>query len=306
MASSISANALVHITGDRTEATARLQRSFIDSRPDVQHDLALQYNEMSQAVADLVTSGGTKPDGKYLISLFENALPASYAQVRQMMRYQKHDDFEVYFQDILEQVKAEVKSVSQPAVGAFAARSGTQQPGQRQPSQDGQGLGANPCFNCGSLQHTYKCPEDKVKCAHCGGGHMSSLCPKGPGGALRTLSVHTPSALSRSVKSKKPAAEGNAHSVQPAAGASPSTKPSTVALQTPDEAQLIAQFRAYRAGKAAAAASSGNATASIVGAYNWLSNVSFPELSYISSQLSRFVSNLARPTTPQRSVCSST
>ena len=92
---------------------------------------------------------------------------------------------------------------------------------------------------------------------------MSSLCPKGPGGALRdSLSAYAKRALSRSVKSKKPAAEGNAHSVQPAAGASPSTKPSTVALQTPDEAQLIAQFQAYRAGKAAAAASSGNATAS--------------------------------------------
>ena len=257
-----------HSTGDRTEATARLQRSFIDSRaPMSTDDLALQYNEMSQAVADLVTSGGTKPDGKYLISLFENALPASYAQVRQMMRYQKHDDFEVYFQDILEQVKAEVKSVSQPAVGAFAARSGTQQPSQRPPSQGGQGLGANPCFNCGSLQHTRdKCPEDKVKCAHCGGGHMSSLCPKGPGGPLRdSLSAYAKRALSRSVKGKKPAAEGNAHSVQPAAGASPSapsTKPSTVAPQTQDEAQLIAQFRAYRAGKAAASTSSGKATTS--------------------------------------------
>ena len=33
----------------------------------------------------------------------------------------------------------------------------------------------------------------------------------------------------------------------------------------------------------------------LVGAYNWLSNVSFPELSYISSQLSRFVSNPGAP-----------
>ena len=49
------------------------------------------------AVADLVTSGGQRPEGKYLISLFENALPASYAQVRQMLRYQKHDDFEDYY-----------------------------------------------------------------------------------------------------------------------------------------------------------------------------------------------------------------
>ena len=152
--------------GDRTEATARMQRSFIDSRATMStDDLAMQYNEMSQAVADLVTSGGQCPEGKYLISLLENALPASYAQVRQMLRYQRHDDFEEYYQDILEQVKAEVKSVAQPAMGAFSA-SGRPNPGSSNDGDTGapRGLGSNPCFNCGSMQHTRdKCPKDKVR-----------------------------------------------------------------------------------------------------------------------------------------------
>ena len=82
-----------HSSGDRTEATARMQRSFIDPRaPMSTDDLSLQYNEICQAVADYTTAGGTKPDGEFLISLFENA---SYAQVRQMLRYRKHTDFEV-------------------------------------------------------------------------------------------------------------------------------------------------------------------------------------------------------------------
>ena len=247
-----------HSSGDRTEATARMQRSFIDPRaPMSTDDLALQYNEISQAVADLVTSGGDKPDGKYLISLFENALPASYAQVRQMIRYQKHDDFEEYYQDMLEQVKAEVKSVSQPSLGAFTFQNAGGQPNGQTANGAGtgvaRGLGANPCFNCGSMQHTRdKCPKDKVKCAHCGGGHLSALCPKGPGGALRdSLSAYAKRALARTVKGKK-STESTAHTASTSAAASGA--PSTVALQTPDDAQLAAQFRAYRAGKAAAAA----------------------------------------------------
>ena len=200
-----------------------------------------------------------------LISLFENALPASYAQVRQMLRYRKHTDFEVYYQDILEQVKAEVKSVSQPALGAFAAQGGRRDGGRTNPNQTqggGLGLGANPCFNCGATTHTRdKCPDPKVKCGHCGGGHMSSLCPKGPGSALRdSLSAYAKRALARSVKDKKGKEDkdkGGAHSVQ-----APPASSSTVALQTPDEAQLAAQFRAYRAGKAAAAAGRAGASSS--------------------------------------------
>ena len=200
-----------------------------------------------------------------LIALFENALPASYAQVRQMLRYRKHTDFEVYYQDILEQVKAEVKSVSQPALGAFAAQGGRRDGGRTNPNQTqggGLGLGANPCFNCGATTHTRdKCPDPKVKCGHCGGGHMSSLCPKGPGSALRdSLSAYAKRALARSVKDKRGKEDkdkGGAHSVQ-----APPASSSTVALQTPDEAQLAAQFRAYRAGKAAAAAGRAGASSS--------------------------------------------
>ena len=245
-----------HSSGDRTEAAARMQRSFIDPRaPMSTDDLALQYNEMSQAVADLVTSGGSQPDGPYLISLLENALPASYAQVRQMVRYRRHTDFEDYYQDVLEQVKAEVRSTTQPAVGAFSFQR-SEQPGTSRTERPGapRGLGANPCFNCGSTQHTRdKCPNERVKCTHCGGSHISSLCPKGPGGPLRdSLSAAAKRALGRTVRKQKPAS--SAHTADAGTAATAAAPPTTAAFQVPDEAQLAAQFRAYRAGKAAAAA----------------------------------------------------
>ena len=162
----------------------------------VPHDVAPRPR-----VPDRGHGGGADPkDGDDLVSSLEvdddRAVPALSSsvrergaglQVRQMLRYQKHDDFEEYYQDILEQVKAEVKSVAQPAMGAFSA-SGRPNPGGSNSGDTGapRGLGSNPCFNCGSMQHTRdKCPKDKVKCTHCGGGHLSSLCPRGPGGALR-------------------------------------------------------------------------------------------------------------------------
>ena len=73
---------------------------------------------------------------------------------------------------------------------------------------------------------------------------MSSLCPKGPGGALRdSLSATAKRALSRSVKVNDSDGDekGGAHSAQSAM---------LSYAATPDEA-LVAQFKAYRAGKAA-------------------------------------------------------
>ena len=106
-------------SGDRAEATARLQRSHIDPRAKLSEaDLQMQFNEMSQAAADIVASGGTKPDDMLLISIFENALPAPYSQIRQMVRYKGHADFNDYYNDILSQVKAEIRSTLAPAIAS--------------------------------------------------------------------------------------------------------------------------------------------------------------------------------------------
>ena len=231
-------------TGDRTEATARLQRSYFDPRATMSvEDVSRQYNEIAQAAADILASGGQPPDSQYMISLFENAMPPAYAHIRQMLRFKRHTDFQDYYTDLLEQVKAEVKSASQPALGAFAAQSGNpgNDTGRAAGNNGNTGMGTNPCFNCGSLTHTRdRCPETKIKCKHCGGGHMPSLCPRGPGSSLRdSLSGSAKRALARSVKSKGKESARIANSDVAAADVSA------------DDAMLAAQFKAYRAGKSA-------------------------------------------------------
>lgn len=100
-------------TGDRAEATARLQRSHIDPRAKISEtDVIKQFNEMSLAAADIVAAGGVKPDDALMISMFENSLPPSYAMIRQMIRYAKHLTFDAYYNDFLTQVKAEERATS--------------------------------------------------------------------------------------------------------------------------------------------------------------------------------------------------
>ena len=68
-----------HSSGDRAEATARLQRHYIEPRARVSEaDVTLQYNKMSLAIADIVATGGSRPDDDLLISFLElsaNVLP---------------------------------------------------------------------------------------------------------------------------------------------------------------------------------------------------------------------------------------
>lgn len=179
-------------SGDRAEATGRLQRSHIDSRAKLSEaDVTHQYNEMQMAAADIVSSGGAKPDDALLISLLENALPAAYAQIRQMIRYKGHTVFSAYYNDLLTQVKAEVRSTSGPVVGAFSTTymRGGKQKGPATPGRPGARTktpGSNPCFNCLANDHTRdRCPHAAVICTHCGQRHVSELCPHGPGGPAR-------------------------------------------------------------------------------------------------------------------------
>ena len=199
-----------HSVGDRAEATARLQRSHIDVRAKLSEaDLQMQFNEMSVAAADIVSAGGTRPDDALLISIFENSLPSAYSQIRQMIRYRAHTVFTDYYNDMLSQVKAELRATTAPALGAFSmtAQGGVYQvggngkgkgKGKGKGSSHGQGRGrggqggepsdlsSNPCFNCLGADHTRdRCSQPKVKCDHCGADHHSSLCFKGPGGHAR-------------------------------------------------------------------------------------------------------------------------
>ena len=270
-------------SGDRAEATARLQATHIDKRAGLSEaDLVLQHNEMQQAAADIVAAGGTRPDDSLLISFFENALPSSYTQIRQMVRYRGHAAFSDYYNDVLTQVKAELKASSQPALGAFAiqgAGRGGRGRGRgrgnqliQQPPTGGQRN--NPCFNCGNVScMAFECPHEPTNCAHCPGrGHMSELCPRGPGGPLRDqLSANAKAALERQVSkaenSRKKArkarlgvqdddnssvASGTAiqhRSVSEASFAHSGHASDPVAM-------LAAQFHAFRLGRASSAAGS--------------------------------------------------
>ena len=190
-------------TGDRAEATARLQKSYLDPRAKLSDtDLTHQYNEMQIAAADIVSAGGTRPDDELLISMFENSLPSSYAHIRQMVRYKAHTAFIDYYNDVLTQVKAEVRSATSSQFGAFQVQydAGKGKGGKGRGKGSGGGRGAasssgrghspyhsaNPCFNCLAGNHTRdRCTQPPATCTHCGGSHHSSLCPKGPGGPAR-------------------------------------------------------------------------------------------------------------------------
>lgn len=66
-------------TGDRAEAMARVQKSYIDHRAKISvADVTKQYNEMSLAVNDIASTGGARLDDTLLISMFENSLPTKY------------------------------------------------------------------------------------------------------------------------------------------------------------------------------------------------------------------------------------
>lgn len=122
-------------TGDRAEAIARVQKSYIDPRAKISvADVTKQYNEMSLAVNDIVATGGTRLDDVLLISMFENSLPMSYASIRQMIRYKSHTNFNNYYNDLLVQVKAEERSTQPQVNTAFAAQS-------YQPRAPGKGKG---------------------------------------------------------------------------------------------------------------------------------------------------------------------
>lgn len=187
-----------HSTGDRAEAIARLQRSVIDPRSKIsEDDVTRQFTAMSMAVNDIIATGGSKIDDATLISMLENALPPAYAAIRQMLRYHQHTSFEVYFNDLRAQVKAEERSTQSMVPTAFmvtgekpvdtamtiapyapppygkGGRYSQQQGGAKGKGKGGYGYSLqggrgrkqynynlNPCFNCGKSDHPrFSCPH---------------------------------------------------------------------------------------------------------------------------------------------------
>ena len=106
---------------DRAAAITRLQRSHIDAKADLnEQNVRTQYDSMMIAVADLQAAGAAPPDEPMLISMFENALPASYTVIRQMVRRQNHHTLLAYYTDVLREVRAELQSRA-PTAHAFPA-----------------------------------------------------------------------------------------------------------------------------------------------------------------------------------------
>ena len=179
---------------------------------------------MMLAVADLRSAGAAAPDDPMLISMFENALPQSYGVIRQMVRRNRHTTLLAYYNDVLQEVRAEVHSRG-PTVHAFSA-AGPQVPtldtagepmmtalitalqamgynkggGRNDRNGRDRGGGAagkrepypsEPCVNCGLGNHTReKCIKKKVRCRFCGkDGHLPPYCPHNPtaGGKRKAL-----------------------------------------------------------------------------------------------------------------------
>ena len=119
---------------DRAAAITRLQRSHIDSRADLnEQDVRTQYDSMMIAVADLQAAGAAAPDEPMLISMFENALPASYTVIRQLVRRQGHNTLLAYYTDMLREVRAELQSRA-PTAHAFPAAAAGSSPAGLPPS----------------------------------------------------------------------------------------------------------------------------------------------------------------------------
>ena len=80
-----------HDANDHAANMARLQQKYIDPKADLsEQDLRRQYDAMMTACAGIARTGNAPPDEITLIAMFDNALPLSYSQMRQLVRRSKH------------------------------------------------------------------------------------------------------------------------------------------------------------------------------------------------------------------------
>jgi len=115
-----------HSSGDRAEATARLQKHYIEPRAKVcEADITLQYNKMSLAIADIIAAGGSRPDDALLISFFELSLPISYHTIRTILRTRNHTIFNDYYNELLVHTQAEGRLNNQSTSGIYTVTHST-------------------------------------------------------------------------------------------------------------------------------------------------------------------------------------
>ena len=201
---------------DLAAAIARVGGKYIDSKADLnEDDLNHQFDAMQVANAEVIRAGGDAVQDRVLMVMFDNALPPAYSHIRQMVRRVGHTDFINHVGDYLSMVRAEIdaRASHQPA-HAFSAPFIPQGPGgsggggkgggkggggrgggrgrgrgRGNPSADG-GSGTQNvrCLRCLEMGHGIRtCTKAPQQCPHCRNhaDHHPSVCPHGPGGAIR-------------------------------------------------------------------------------------------------------------------------
>ena len=275
---------------DHASFMAKIQASYVDVRSDISEmDLRHQFDSMMVARAGIIRTKNAPPPDSALKAMFDNALPASYTTIRQLVRREKHGTFIEHYSDYVGQVRAELSS-RRPNVSAFNAASsgdpaahasfipappsgGRGRAGGRGRGRGGARGGGRGgaesdgsvvkfCFRC--LLETCGgrnvCQKAPVQCTHCGADHHSSICPKGPGGKRRDqLTAGALSFLRRDVRLAPTAAAASATAAAAAAPAAPAaaTAPAAptyaaAAAAAPIDAAALAQAQAAAATAAAA------------------------------------------------------
>ena len=281
---------------DRAAAFTRLQTKYIDSKNDIsEQDLRTQYDNMMIAIADIVTAGGARPDELMLIATFETSLPHSYQVIRQLVRHSNHTDLLSYYNDMLQQIRAELaaRGPSAHAFSAAATSSASSAPpagvtteaviaalqalgfngknravvtaGVRKPGARGSGppsYPSNPCLNCGEEDHTRdKCPKKRTTCRFCKKvGHLGAYCPHNPTSGKRRL------ALSQAAKSIVDREAGPAPPPSSEPGPSSSALHAAVAPAAPQAQMSESEAQAHAAAAASAHADPAAAVAAYVAA----------------------------------------
>ena len=261
---------------DRAAAFTRLQTKYIDSKNDIsEQDLRTQYDNMMIAIADIVTAGGARPDELMLIATFETSLPHSYQVIRQLVRHSNHTDLLSYYNDMLQQIRAELaaRGPSAHAFSAAATSSASSAPpagvtteaviaalqalgfngknravvtaGVRKPGARGSGppsYPSNPCLNCGEEDHTRdRCPKKRTTCRFCKKvGHLGAYCPHNPTSGKRRL------ALSQAAKSIVDREAGPAPPPSSEPGPSSSALHAAVAPAAPQAQMSESEAQAHR------------------------------------------------------------
>jgi transposase InsO family protein len=290
---------------DHAAHMARIQASYIEARNDIsENDLRLQFDSMQIAKAGIIRTKNAPPPESAMKVMFDNALPASYSTIRQLVRRAGHTTFLQHYGDYVGQVRAELAS-RRPTVAGFSAGASGEPAAQASfipapPGTGGRGRGAARgrggarggargggrgrgsaseegaaglvkfCFRC--LSETCagraSCTHPVAKCNHCGADHHGSICPKGPGSKrFHQLSPGALSFLRRDVRMADPA---GAAATTPAAHSAAATTPAptyAAAAATPAiDPAALAQAQAAAAQAAAAHSDPGQSGAAYTAA----------------------------------------